>query len=326
MRPMGKGRVVRRMAFLLLLAACGSRTGLFVEDEPGPVAVDGGGGGGSGSGQKDGAVEDAPEQDALPPIDAAPPPDVFKNDCPDADATLVYVITEQYELFSFFPPDGSFKKIGNIACPAPSGTTPVSMAVDRKGVAYIVFNDGNLYRVSTATAACIGTSFQTGQSGFGTFGMGYATNAGGPAETLYIAGDGQGSNATGLARIDTTTFKLTPVGGFVPAINRAELTGTGGGQLFAFYTKDASGVGSWIGQIDKSNANVIGETFLPTVNQGGGWAFAFWGGDFYTFTAPNGAGTSSVVQRYRPADGTTTQVGTLPTTIVGAGVSTCAPE
>jgi hypothetical protein len=312
--------LLRRVAFLSLLVACGSRTGLFVDDFPGPLPDDGGG---SGSGTKDGG-KDVSTSD-VPLIDVTPPPDVFKNDCPDADATLVYVITEQYELFSFFPPDGSFKKIGNIACPAPSGTTPFSMAVDRKGVAYIVFNDGQLYRVSTATAACLNTPFVPGQSNFGTFGMGYATNAGGPDETLFIAGDGQGTNATGLAKIDTTTFKLTTIGGFSPPINRAELTGTGGGQLFAFYTKNVNAQDSFIGQIDKNTANVIAETHLQ-INQGGGWAFAFWGGDFYTFTAPGGPSTGSVVTRFRPSDGSTTQVANIGTTIVGAGVSTCAPE
>jgi len=310
-----------RITFFLLVAACGSRTGLFIDDTPGALPDDGGG---IGVGTKDGG-KDGPVEDVVPPIDVVPPPDVFKNDCPDADATLVYVITEQYELFSFFPPDGSFKKIGNIACPAPAGTTPFSMAVDRKGVAYVVFNDGNLFRVSTATAACIGTSFVPNQANFGTFGMGYATDNGGPSESLYVAGDGQGTSATGLAKIDTTTFKLTPLGGFVPTINRAELTGTGGGQLFAFYTKNIGGTDSYIGEIDKANARIIAETHLQ-IDQGGGWAFAFWGGDFYTFTAPGGPSTGSIVTRFRPADGSTTQVSNLGTTIVGAGVSTCAPE
>jgi hypothetical protein len=49
--------------------------------------------------------------------------------------------------------------------------------------------------------------------------------------------------------------------------------------------------------------------------------------DFYTFTAPQGRSTSSVVTRYRPSDGTIVQVASTPgLTIMGAGVSTCAPE
>jgi hypothetical protein len=45
-------------------------------------------------------------------------------------------------------------------------------------------------------------------------------------------------------------------------------------------------------------------------------------GDFYLFTAPGG---SSIVTRFRPSDGSLVQVATLSQTIVGAGVSTCAP-
>lgn len=315
-----RGRVLRRAAFLLLVVACGSRTGLFVDDSFGPLPVDAGADGRPP--RRDGAIEDADLEDALPPIDVRPPQDVNRTDCPDADATLVYVVTEQNELFSFYPPDRAFRKIGNIVCPAPSGSTPFSMGVDRKGVAHVVFNDGNLYRVSTATAACISTTFETGQQNFQTFGMGYATIGGGPAERLFIAGDAQNGSASGLGWINTATFVLSKIGDFSPPINRAELTGTGDGRLFAFYMKTGR-AGSFIGEIDQATANVTAEQPFPNLDQGNGWAFAFWGGDFYLFTAPQTR--TSVVTRFRPADGTTTQITTLPSLIVGAGVSTCAP-
>jgi hypothetical protein len=45
------------------------------------------------------------------------------------------------------------------------------------------------------------------------------------------------------------------VGKFDPPVETPELTGTGAGDLFAFY---AVGSGSAIGQIDKTNAEVIG--------------------------------------------------------------------
>jgi hypothetical protein len=321
-----------RAAFFLLLVACGSRTGLFgAEDDTVGLLPDG------GTILPDGGFRDGPsgfdspfEPDApLPMIDAAPRPDANRTDCPDADATLVYVVTEANELFSFFPTDGTFKFISNLACPARMGDNPFSMAVDRKGVAYVEFTDNRLYRVSTATGACIGTSFQPNQQGFGAFGMGFATNDVGPTETLFVAGTGNPAAvppvaSPGLARIDAKSFALTPVGGFVPDIQRAELTGTGDGRLFAFYTKGASnGPPSYIGEIDTNTAHVIAETPFPTVDQGNGWAFAFWGGDFYMFTAPNGG---SDVTRWRPSDNSVSVVASLPTRIVGAGVSTCAPS
>ncbi len=142
------------------------------------------------------------------------------------------------------------------------------MAVDRRGVAYVTFTDRLLYRVSTATGACVGTSFQPDQQGFGAFGMGYATNAAGPTESLFVAGTADNQNpggiSPGLARIDTNNFVLTKVGNFVPDIKQAELTGTGDGRLFAFYTKGIqSGPPSYIGEINTTNARVVAETAVP---------------------------------------------------------------
>ncbi len=308
-----------------LAAACGSRTGLFADEyvEGGPTPR-------PTTSTGDGAITDAPPDraispDALPPIDAQIIPDVQRNDCPDAAATLVYVITTDNELFSFYPPDASFRLIGRIACPAPAGTTPFSMAVDRNGVAQVLFNDGNLYRVSTLTAACTQTTFRPNQQNFGTFGMGYATRELGPAETLFVAADNQQGPTRGLGAIDPlANYTLTPIANFTPPIDRAELTGTGDGRLYGFYTKDGA-VGSFIGEIDKRSARVIGETQLRGVNQGGGWAFAAWGGDFYLFTDPDGVQASRVT-RFRPSDNSTSVVANLGTLIVGAGVSTCAPN
>jgi hypothetical protein len=315
----------RRIGFLLVfLVACGSRTGLFGVDNGVDLLPDGGirtdGGVVRDASTDRFNVPDAP----LPPIDATPPRDASRVDCPDAEATLIYVVTTENELFSFFPPDGSFKFISKIACPAGGSFTPFSMAVDRKGVAYVEFTDNKLYRVSTATGACIGTPFQPNQQGFGAFGMGYATNDVGPTETLFVAGtrDTNQPVSPGLARVDSN-FVLSKVGNFVPDIARAELTGTGDGRLYAFYTKGVNnGPPSYIGEIDTNTAHVIAETPFPTIDQGNGWAFAFWGGDFYMFTAP---GAASDVTRWRPSDNSVNVVANLPTRIVGAGVSTCAP-
>lgn len=320
-----------RVTLLLVLVACGSRTGLFTEgDEFAPLPVDGGVGIDAGTdARRDGTVS----EDALPPIDARPPVDVDRSDCPDADATLVYTITSTNELQSFNPDTGQFRLIGRISCPVGRDpitgqtSTPFSMAVDRRGVAYILFTDEHLYRVSTLTGACIATSYVPRQSNFRLFGMGFATNAIGPTETLHVAGDDNQTNkgASGLARIDPSTFGLAFVGDFQPTVDQAELTGTGDGRLFAFYKKGnpAQSPPSYIGEIDTSNARVIGERRFDGIDQGSGWAFAFWGGDFYMFHAP---GDQTRVTRWRPSDDSVTQVASTSLKIVGAGVSTCAPQ
>ena len=266
---------------------------------------------------------------AIPGIDAQVR-DARRDDCPDGDATLVYVVTEANELLSFNPPAGTFRKIGNLTCPVSSpDETPFSMAVDRTGVAYVLFRagtrlnaPGKLFRVSTKTAACVATSYVGGQLGFNLFGMGFSSDNGGAAETLFIAADSS-SPSLGLASIDVNTFTVKAVGPFNPTINRAELTGTGDGRLFAFYS-GVSPAATFIGEIDKTTADVIAEDELAGVDQGQGWAFAYWGGDFYTFTSPTGTG--SRVTRFRPLTKQTSVVANYTSIIVGAGVSTCAPQ
>jgi hypothetical protein len=307
--------------------ACGSRTGLLVDDteRQDDTTVDANVPHDAGHDAPHDAGFDVPT-DTLPPIDAFHRDVIEPRDCPDAAATLVYVVTEQNELFSFYPPTAAFKQVGLIACPADPSATPFSMAVDRQGIARVVFSDGELFRVSMQTAACVATPFVPNQNGITTFGMGYSSDTSGGGETLYIASDGLNGGPNELATIDDMTYVESVVAPFNPPIVAAELTGTGAGDLFAFYTRNGpTDPYSFIGQIDKSTGQVIGETVLPGVMQGTGWAFGFWGGDFYLFTQPNGS-VGSNVTRYRPSDGSITVVASLPSTIVGAGVSTCAPQ
>jgi len=304
-------------ALPLVPIACGARTPLLV-----PEIVDAE----AGIDVRRDARRDAIIDMGIPPIDAMPH-DANRNDCPDAAATLVYVVSEENDLLSFYPPTATFTSIGKIACPAPMGTNPFSMGVDRKGVAYVAFSDpqtmpqsfAGLFRVSTATAACLATPFKSDTTLFppgGLFGMGYSTEGAGPAENLYIIAE-----PGVLGKVDFVNNKPIKIGDTKPSITNSELTGTGDGRLFAFYVDD--NLTTHIGELDKTNANVIGSDPLPNVDMGTAWAFAFWGGAFYTFTAPNNG--STVVDRYDPIMKKVTRVGQYGGHIVGAGVSTCAP-
>lgn len=304
--------------------ACGARTGLpfdeaLTKDDSGNPDV---------RKPMDAADEDVIEE-PLPELDAARH-DANRMDCLDAGDTQIYVITQDTnELLAFYPPQGTFKRIGVIACPTqplpppnPGVATPFSMAVDRKGVAYILFSDLHIYHVSTSTAACVATPFKVSQLGFNTFGMGFSTNMAGPSETLFVATDNHDGSTSRLGSIDTTSFNLTNIGLVTPTVAEAELTGTGDGRLFAFYTQTEGSLDSFVGEIEKATARVIAADRIP-VNLGNGFAFGFWGGDFYLFTAP---AAGSIVTRFRPSDKSTTVVGAYPAVIVGAGVSTCAPQ
>jgi hypothetical protein len=255
--------------------------------------------------------------------------------CPDAGSTLVYVVTESNDLFSFYPPTLTFTRIGPVSCPgALSGVTPFSMAVDRRGIGLSVFSDGTLYQLDMATAACKATTFQPDQLGFQTFCMGYAANSGdgGDAgETLYVAdcnvssstGGGK-PNSKGLAILDATLLTLGYVAPFSQGIPGPELTGTGDGRLFGFYTNTTPATsGSHIVQIDRRTSTLLQDYPLQVGTPDDGYAFAFWGGVFWVFTSSLNAGT--IVTRFDPTTGSETNVTTMPEGVVGAGVSTCAP-
>jgi hypothetical protein len=293
----------------LLAVACGgnSSPGGFPGDagnagDPGDVGAIDAGGPGDAPAFGDGSVgDDGPTS----------------NDCP-AESKLVYVVSsDDRSLYSFYPPSLEFTKVGPLSCEA--GGAPFAMSVARDGYAWVLYDDGNLFRVSTKDAACSPTAFAPGQQGFTTFGMGFSADvAGGQTETLY------GCWTQGLAKIDTKSLVLTPVGPMtgLEVSTGCDLTGTGTAQLFSFVQQPTQWV---IAQIDKTTSAPTWQRVLtPPIPAGGSWGTSFWGGDLYLYTTPGAAQSS--VWRYRPSDQTTVQlVANVGFTIVGAGESTCVP-
>ena len=309
---MGARRVVLTPPFTigfmaLLAAACGARTELYV-----PIHHDAGPEAGPHDAGLD--VEDAPPE--FPPLDPTKH-DADTTGCPTT--TYVYVVATNDMLLRFDPPSATFAPIAQLACPA-GGTHPFSMAVDRAGTAYVEYENALIYAVSTADGSCKATSYVADEvKPFGNFGMGYATIGAGPDEQLFLASGTPGT----LGILDPKNdFSVTSIGEFAPALQWGELTGTGDGRLFAYYAWGYN-AGSFVAELDKSTGKIMAQDSLPTVDRGTGWAFAFWGGDFWLFTTPNGTQTTV---KYDPATKVPTVVANYQASIVGAGVSTCAPN
>lgn len=250
--------------------------------------------------------------------------DVDATGCSEA-AKLVYVVSAENDLYSFQPALLMFKRIGTLGCSA-GAATPNSMAVGRDGTAWVNYSDGRLFKVSTTDASCTGTPFAVRQAGFGNrFGMGFSSNqAGSKDETLYIADVESGR---GLAAIDLTTFAVKPVGSFGAGLTvGGELTGSGDGRLWGFFTTRPQAT---FARIDKTSGATSDVLPLAGVSTGTHWAFSFWGGDFWFYTADtstNPSATSSVT-RMDTQNGNALKVvrANVGFRIVGAGVSTCAP-
>jgi len=264
-------------------------------------------------------------------------------------AQLVYVLSADEELYSFDPPNKVFTKIGTLACNAP-GLQANSMAVSRDGTAWVNYfsedgTTGSIFKVSTTDASCQSTNV-TLQQGWTQVGMGFSSDASGStSETLFVAATGNGGGITlppipgfdasvlgglggsdGLGMLNLTTQALSPIGAFSSPLTgqSAELTGTGDGRLFGFFTTTPI----QIAQIDKTSGGTSNVVPLSTVEVPSDWAFSFWGGDFYLYTAPAApASRTTNVTHYSPSTQAvdTSYMTNIGFRIVGAGVSTCAP-
>jgi hypothetical protein len=252
------------------------------------------------------------------------------TNCSDA-AKFVYLVSDSNILFRFDPGHLQITQLGPLQCPT-SGSVN-SMAVDRHATAWVNYDDGNLFEVNTSTLACQPTSFAPGQAGFtDALGMGFSSDApGSESETLFVSdntgpgGLGVPGGGKGLAKVDLTTMTLTPLGGYTGpnAGYNAELTGTGDAKLYGFFTTTPAD----LAEIDKTSGATPMPISLPTVNAStGGYAFSYWGGDFWFYTDSSGGNGTSVTHYVTATNTASVVLSNLGYTVVGAGVSTCAPQ
>jgi hypothetical protein len=254
-----------------------------------------------------------------------------------AESQLIYVVDDDYRLMSFNPQNAAsaFTELGTMPCspgsswPAwGSGTgTPFSMSVDRSARAWVLYTSGEIFFVDVRTLACQRCSFSPGASGFQLFGMGFASDtAGSESEKLYIAGGSAGALGDGnVAMLDPSSLAIQVLGPIPDAENSPELTGTGDAKLYGYFPGTAQ---TFVAELNKATGAVVQQWSLPPLNGTvRAWAFAHWGGKFYIFVSTQIlAVTHNNVLRLDPATGQTeTFLAETPYTVVGAGVSTCAP-
>ncbi|WAS99257.1 hypothetical protein [Nannocystis punicea] len=251
--------------------------------------------------------------------------------CPDLEVPLddgVFVLSLTAELWKFFPMDNSFQKLGPLSCDLPPNT--FSMAVDRLGYAWVQYSGGQLRTIDvTNVANCTDPGYVVGQQGITNFGMAFVSNSQSDAcDRIY----GNRANFVPEGNAVSDFFAIDPVSLNVQQIGKsdygtAEVTGTGDGRAFLF----AGANPAKLVEIDKATGQKLAVTPLPGVELGSAWAFAFFGGDFYFFTnSQNGPGSEVTHIDYDDSDmngqqDITVVVADAPISIVGAGVSTCAP-
>jgi hypothetical protein len=279
--------------------------------------------------------------------------------CSADGVDLIFLVDDANNFVSFDPrminaAGGPYHLIAPLTCPNPGtpidgatgAATPFSMAVDRGEhdpvnnypMAWVLYNSGKIFKVSTHDGSCTATNFAVKQSTppqtWNLFGMGYVTDAAGAeAEKLWVGGgnlDGMTAGSVGYLDDALKAHYVAPMG--PSAEYSAELTGLGDATLWAFFPDTVNN--AFVQQIDKATGAGVGAKFMFDLAASGravqAWAFAQWGGSFYVFvttvdalTGTNPNATVHVIDR-------TTGAHTVPLqnqqyVVVGAGVSTCAP-
>jgi len=243
------------------------------------------------------------------------------NSCQVKGVELIYLVDSDHNFLSFDPqllPGDPFRMIGKLTCE--TAGQPFSMAVASDGIAWVLYNTGRIYRVSILDAHCAKAGDP--EDGPETFGMGFSTDSP-TTEKLYVAAN---DDSQLLAQLDITgspTWK--PIAEIAANQQRnPELTGTADGGLFGYFPEDRGG--GFVQGIDPSTGKTIGPRRQLAAGDGEveAYAFAHWGGVFYIFTTVDH--TSSVHAIHRKTGTYELVRERIPFEIVGAGVSTCAPE
>ncbi|MBX3159780.1 MAG: hypothetical protein KF773_27670 [Deltaproteobacteria bacterium] len=241
--------------------------------------------------------------------------------CP-AGAELVYVIDQfSHRISQFDPSTKTFVDLGQLPCQPRAGATPFSMSVDRTGTAWVLYSSGELFHVGLQGLGCTPTAWASPNNML-VFGMGFSTDAvGGGAESLFIGGGRSQTQASyTLARVDPATMATTTIG---QEPELPEMTGNSNAELWGFFP---SATTPRVVQFDKTNGTFVKEFPLPQLaGTMTGYAFAHWGGDYWVFLLKNGESSTTVYQVNGQTGAITSTTPAPGRTIVGAGVSTCAP-
>ena len=258
--------------------------------------------------------------------------------CP-SQARPIYLMDIENQLLSFDPASENleFVALGQVTCPAApalegwSNTEPLpySMSVDRHARAWILYTSGEIFWVDLTDTAlhCERSDFVPASAGMEAFGMSFVANeAGAWSETLFVAGGQVGQIASGnFGQIDPSTLQLSTIAP-IPNVEQApELTGSGNASWYGYFPGVES---SYIAEIDKGQGTLLQTWSLPPLDAvAAAWAFAHWGGDFYIFVAVReGEAIDNRVIKLDPSTGQTeTVLEDQAYTVVGAGVSICAP-
>lgn len=225
----------------------------------------------------------------------------------------MYLLDRNSHFFRFNPTSFDVKFVGKLNC----STTayPYSMALQRNGVAWTLFTNGNLYTFNTTTALCQITSYKSGQKGLILFGMKFITDKSSNTERLYITSDSSNPPYR-LATIDIMTLEISITGYYNNIHGRAELTSTYDGKLYGLF----EGIPYIIAEINQTNGEILSKTSLNSIQytpDSSHFAFESYLLNFFLFVGDN---TFTDIFTYDVSSKIITKQKTISNGIVGTGI------
>lgn len=226
------------------------------------------------------------------------------------DKRLVYLVTLGEDLYSFDPRVAgprAYRLVGHLDCK--SSGTPMSMAIDKHGWAWVFYDSAELFKVSISDASCRPTPYHH-PVGSRDLGMGFtAVSPGSKDEQLFVLG-----KELGLASIAMPSLQVQRFG----SLEGGELTGGGDGRLFHF-SPDGG-----LSEIDRVSRTLKPIHTFSSMTAVRAYAFARYAGRFYIFTASLGNTSTTELdpetgeEKIRDRD--------IGFRVVGAGQSTLVPR
>ncbi len=258
----------------------------------------------------------------------AVPLTAFINTICDERGQFIYTVDVSGAFSRFDPLTLTSTLLGQLRCPTMSGATPFSMNVDQSANAWVLFGDGAIFQVDTGNAACRATAHVPGQLGMTTYGMGSVFDTSTGVDTLFIAGiAGPLDGPATLATLDLTRFQAAALG--TMDVGSVELAGTGDGQLWAFAPPRQPDEAALLDRVDlQTGRSIEHHEVLGITTREGSFATKFWGGAFYLFIGPDVwrlPRDALVPDQLEPTEPPTLVFSAPGASVVGAGVSTCAP-
>ena len=175
---------------------------------------------------------------------------IDNGECTAETKTNAYLLDNNNTIYQFNPVSLAVTPIAPFNCS--NNAILYSIAVQRTGIIWMLFDDGNISTYNIKTAQCRPTGFATNQSSFSLFSLAFLKSITDNSERLYVSK--QNDPAGSLGVIDRNSLTLSNISAYNTNLSTyVDLAGTSDGRLFGTFADSPY----TLARIDPSNAQIL---------------------------------------------------------------------